>query len=125
MCDRLGMEYSRDRLDEGEERRDCDDADDDAAGSLLTTINQLTPIWVRFSLAEADLAKLPGGRLSRATSADVQLVLADGSLYPTKGRLNFTATAIDSWIAQSGAEVWMLIQAGPSISSTVIATLKA
>ena len=68
----------------------------DAAGSLLTTINQLTPIWVRFSLAQADLAKLPGGRLSRATPADVRLVLLDGSLYPTRGRLNFTATAIDT-----------------------------
>jgi membrane fusion protein, multidrug efflux system len=68
----------------------------DVAGSLLTTINELTPIWVRFSLAEADLAKLPGGRLSRATPAEVQLVLADGSLYPTKGRLNFAATAIDT-----------------------------
>jgi membrane fusion protein (multidrug efflux system) len=68
----------------------------DAAGSLLTTINELTPIWVRFSLAEADLAKLPGGRLSRATPAEVQLVLLDGSLYPGKGRLNFTATAIDT-----------------------------
>ena len=68
----------------------------DVAGSLLTTINQLTPIWVRFSLAEADLAKIPGGRLSRATPTDVQLVLPDGSLYATKGRLNFTATAIDT-----------------------------
>lgn len=68
----------------------------DAAGSLLTTINQLTPIWVRFSLAEADLAKLPGRRLSRATPVEVQLLLPDGSLYPSKGRLNFTATAIDT-----------------------------
>jgi membrane fusion protein (multidrug efflux system) len=68
----------------------------DVAGSLLTTINQLTPIWVRFSLAEADLAKIPGGRLSRATPTEVDLVLSDGSLYPTKGRLNFTATAIDT-----------------------------
>lgn len=68
----------------------------DAAGSLLTTINQLTPIWVRFSLAETDLAKLPGGRLSRATPVDVQLVLPDGSTYPTRGRLNFAATALDA-----------------------------
>jgi membrane fusion protein (multidrug efflux system) len=68
----------------------------DAAGSLLTTINQLTPVWVRFSLAQADLAKLPGGRLSRATPVEVELVLPDGSLYATKGRLNFTATAIDT-----------------------------
>jgi membrane fusion protein, multidrug efflux system len=68
----------------------------DAAGSLLTTINQLTPIWVRFSLAEADLAKLPGGRLSRLTNPEMQLVPPDGSLYSIKGRLNFTATAIDT-----------------------------
>jgi membrane fusion protein (multidrug efflux system) len=68
----------------------------DAAGSLLTTINQLTPIWVRFSLAETDLAKLPGGRVSRTTPVDVQLVLPDGKIYPTKGRLNFAATALDT-----------------------------
>jgi len=68
----------------------------DAAGSLLTTVNQLTPIWVRFSLAEADLAKIPSGRIARATTPEVLLVLPDGSLYPTKGRLNFAATAIDT-----------------------------
>src|SRR5438132_5964569 len=68
----------------------------DVASSLLTTITQLTPIWVRFSLAETDLAKLPGGRLSRATPVDVQLVFPDGSTYPTRGRLNFAATALDA-----------------------------
>ena len=67
----------------------------DANGSLLTTINQVTPVWVRFSLAPTDLAKVPGGRLTRSTPADVTLVLADGSVYPQKGRLNFAATAID------------------------------
>jgi membrane fusion protein (multidrug efflux system) len=36
----------------------------DAAGSLLTTINQVNPIWVRFSLSESDLAKIPSGRLN-------------------------------------------------------------
>jgi membrane fusion protein, multidrug efflux system len=68
----------------------------DAAGSLLTTINQLTPIWVRFSLAESDLAKIPGRRVARGTPLEVQLVLGDGSPYPGKGRLNFAATAIDT-----------------------------
>jgi membrane fusion protein (multidrug efflux system) len=68
----------------------------DSAGSLLTTINQLTPIWVRFSLAETDLAKLPGGRVARASPVDLQLVLAGGALYPLRGRLNFAATAIDT-----------------------------
>ncbi len=68
----------------------------DANGSLLTTINQLTPIWVRFSLAESDLAKIPGRRVARGTPLEVQLVLGDGSPYPGKGRLNFAATAIDT-----------------------------
>jgi membrane fusion protein, multidrug efflux system len=68
----------------------------DFGGSLLTTINQLTPIWVRFSLAETDLAKLPGGRVSRASPVVLELVLPDGSLHPLKGRLNFAATAIDA-----------------------------
>ena len=68
----------------------------DANGSLLTTINQLTPIWVRFSLAESDLAKIPGGRVGRDTPLEVQLVLGDGVPYAGKGRLNFAATAIDA-----------------------------
>jgi membrane fusion protein (multidrug efflux system) len=67
----------------------------DANGSLLTTINQVTPVWVRFSLAPTDLAKIPNGRITRTTPAEVTLVLGDGSVYPQKGRLNFAATAID------------------------------
>ena len=68
----------------------------DANGSLLTTINQVSPVWVRFSLAEGDLAKLPDGRLNRATPVVMELLLPDGSSYPLKGRLNFAASAIDT-----------------------------
>lgn len=68
----------------------------DTNGSLLTTINQLSPIWVRFSLAESDLAKIPGGRVGRGTPLDVQVLFADGTPYEGKGELNFAATAIDS-----------------------------
>jgi membrane fusion protein (multidrug efflux system) len=68
----------------------------DANGSLLTTINQVSTVWVRFSLAQADLAKLPGGYINRTTPVVLELLLPDGSLYPLKGRLNFAATAIDT-----------------------------
>jgi membrane fusion protein (multidrug efflux system) len=68
----------------------------DTSGSLLTTINQLSPIWVRFSLAESDLAKIPGGRVGRGTPLDVQVLFADGTPYEGKGQLNFAATAIDA-----------------------------
>jgi membrane fusion protein, multidrug efflux system len=67
--------------------------------SLLTTINQVDPIWIRFSLSESDLAKLPDKRLDRIKSAEVRLALPDGSAYPLKGRLNFAATQIDPRLA--------------------------
>jgi len=66
------------------------------ADSLLTTINQVDPIWVRFSLAESDLAKLPQRRLAPGAQAEVTLILPDGSKYPGKGRLNFAASQIDT-----------------------------
>jgi len=68
----------------------------DTNGSLLTTINQLSPIWVRFSLAESDLAKIPGGHVGRGTPLDVRVLFADGTPYEGKGELNFAATEIDS-----------------------------
>jgi membrane fusion protein (multidrug efflux system) len=69
------------------------------ADSLLTTLSQMDPVWVRFSLSESDLAKLPGGRLDRAANPEIALVMPDGSSYPTKGRLNFTASQIDPKLA--------------------------
>ena len=68
----------------------------DTNGSLLTTINQLSPIWVRFSLAESDLAKIPGGHVGRGTPLDVRVLFADGTPYEGKGELNFAAMEIDS-----------------------------
>jgi membrane fusion protein (multidrug efflux system) len=67
--------------------------------SLLTTINQVNPIWIRFSLSGSDLAKLPDKRLDHTKGVEVRLVLPDGSLYPLKGRLNFAATQIDPRLA--------------------------
>ncbi len=69
------------------------------ADSLLTSIYQVNPIWVRFSLSESDLAKLPGGRLTQGVGTELGLTLPDGTPYPIKGRLNFTATQIDPRLA--------------------------
>jgi membrane fusion protein (multidrug efflux system) len=66
------------------------------ADSLLTTINQVDPIWVRFSLSESDLAKLPQRRLVAGSKVEINLIMPDGTRYPGKGRLNFAATQIDT-----------------------------
>jgi membrane fusion protein, multidrug efflux system len=68
------------------------------ADSLLTTLIQIEPVWVRFSLSESDLAKLPGRKFDAGT-ADVRLILADGSVYPVRGRINFAAAQIDPRLA--------------------------
>ena len=67
-----------------------------AESSLLTTLTQVDPIWVRFSLAEGDFNRIRGA----GAKARVQLVAEDGSITIDNGRLNFAATAVD---ARTGA----------------------
>ena len=67
-----------------------------SADSLLTSIYQTNPIWVRFSLGESDLAQFPAHRVSAKDVTGVELVLADGSVYPKRGKLNFLASNIDT-----------------------------
>ena len=64
--------------------------------SLLTSIYQLNPMWVRFSLGESDLAKFPGGRVSAKDVTGVQLVMVNGTIYSKPGKLNFLASNIDT-----------------------------
>ena len=72
----------------------------------LVTVEQLDPIRVEFSQSYSDLLRLQqavrSGKQKRADSAKVELVLEDGSLYPEKGRLQFTDLAVDP---NSGAVV--------------------
>jgi len=62
--------------------------------SLLTTVVQISPIWVRFSLSESELTAL-GGHLDAKTVNAIHLILPDGSLYAENGKLNFSASQID------------------------------
>ena len=75
--------------------------------SLLTTLVQTDPIYVNFSVSEADYLKLskdigsgrialPGKRAANGSLAfDVKLKLADGSIFPTTGKLNFSSEKIN------------------------------
>ena len=65
--------------------------------SVLTTMAQISPIWVRFSFSENELIRFKG-RLSEQNVDAVQLILSDGSVYPLKGRINFAASTIDPLI---------------------------
>ena len=63
--------------------------------SLLTSIAQINPIWIRFSLSDGDLLRLPGGRAAVRSLREVELQLPDGSIHPVRGAINFAASRID------------------------------
>ena len=63
--------------------------------SLLTTVSQLDPIWVNFSISENEQLRWSSeaekGLLNRPAGGnyEVELVLADGSVFPQQGRISF------------------------------------
>ncbi len=65
-----------------------------ANNSLLTTIVQVSQIWVRFSLSNNELVRF-GGHLTEQNVQQVTVILPDGTEYQQKGQLNFAASRID------------------------------
>ena len=83
-----------------------------AADSLLTSIVQTDPIYVNFSVSEGDFISLNkrvkegklnipaqrggnAGNAGRNIGFNVQVKLADGSLHPRQGRLNFSGQRVN------------------------------
>ncbi|MHA7679671.1 efflux RND transporter periplasmic adaptor subunit [Cupriavidus sp. PET2-C1] len=73
-----------------------------AATGLLTYIYQLDPMWVNFSISENELLSYRGqvekGQLRFPADNDfeVAVVLADGSVFPARGHINFTNPAFNT-----------------------------
>ena len=69
------------------------------ADSLLTTVAQLDPIWVNFSISENEWLKrqeeVQKGRLSLPPTDkfEVEAILSDGSVFPQTGRIIFAEPA--------------------------------
>ena len=69
----------------------------EANNSLLTTIAQLDPIWVRFSLSQNDIMQL-GGSIRNSDIKNVSLILPSGKYYELNGKVNFSSSQIDPQI---------------------------
>jgi membrane fusion protein (multidrug efflux system) len=67
--------------------------------TALTTVSTLDPIYVDVDQSSAELVALKraiqGGHLSADGTAEVTLKLDDGSVYPLKGKLQFTDVTVD------------------------------
>jgi len=59
--------------------------------SLLTSLTQVNPIWVRFSLAMSDFERVRGAQ----KRSQVRLLNDTGSVAANHGRLNFTGFTVD------------------------------
>ena len=88
--------------------------------SLLTTVSQADPIWVRFALAETEqqilrnasgpsVGKTEGKSAGKSSGKpgttsgakanggnEVRLVFPDGKVHPVSGRLNFAGSSVDT-----------------------------
>ncbi len=63
--------------------------------SLLTTVSQTDPLWVRFALSEAELQIVRAGRQG-GRGNEVRLLLPNGKQHGVAGRLNFAGSSVDT-----------------------------
>jgi membrane fusion protein, multidrug efflux system len=76
-----------------------------SGNSQLTTVAALSPMWVSFSLSEAEALRyredIERGTLRRPPGGEytVEIVLADGTVFPERGRITFNEPAFN---AQTG-----------------------
>jgi membrane fusion protein (multidrug efflux system) len=68
--------------------------------TLLTTVSQIDPILFRAGISEAEYLRIAkriagGGGQARERKAEVELILADGTVLPDKGRVEAVERAVD------------------------------
>ena len=70
--------------------------------TLLTTVSQIDPILFRAGISEAEYLRLAkrvaerGGPQTGQPKAEIELLLADGTLHPSKGRVEAIERAVDA-----------------------------
>jgi membrane fusion protein (multidrug efflux system) len=75
------------------------------SGSQLTTIVQIDPMWINFGVGENEVLKIKAQREAGQLkgpgigNVEVELILADGTSYPQKGRITFVDPVVN---AQTG-----------------------
>lgn len=76
-------------------------ADGGANSTLLTTVDQLDPLYVNFTVSASDLDRLRRAQtagnvsLSDPNKTTVQVLLPDGSKYDQEGTLDFSGATVD------------------------------
>jgi len=61
--------------------------------AILTNLTRADPLWVRFSLSEAEFARL---RANEKNRIEVKVETADGKPYAEAGKINFSGSTVDA-----------------------------
>ena len=63
--------------------------------TLLTTVDQIDPLYVNFSLSVSELEQVRKAQGERRSASEVQVILPDGSAYDRTGTLDFSGDVVD------------------------------
>jgi membrane fusion protein (multidrug efflux system) len=64
--------------------------------TVMTTISNVNPIYVDFSIAEPDYLRFVRKKTGRSAGQNLELILGDGTNFPERGHLLFVNREIDS-----------------------------
>ena len=64
--------------------------------TVMTTISNVNPIYVDFSIAEQDYMRFTREKSGQAAGQSLQLILGDGTLFPQRGRALLVNREVDS-----------------------------
>ena len=65
------------------------------SATLLTTVDQINPLYIEFSVGVNDLTKLRELSAQGGGSREVDVILPDGSTFDQKARLDFSGSVVD------------------------------
>ena len=63
--------------------------------TLLTTIDQIDPLYINFQMSAADFNRIRALPLDRENAGQVQIILGDGSVYEQPATMDFSGNVID------------------------------
>ncbi|QDW66463.1 efflux RND transporter periplasmic adaptor subunit [Luteimonas granuli] len=67
----------------------------EGSATLLTTVDQIDPLYVNFTMGAAELDQVRAMQLDREGAVQVQVQLPDGSPYAHAGQLDFSGDTVD------------------------------